>query len=94
MAQAVAALSGTWDRAEGRPIGIGFLLGSRRYRASVTSLPWGRSYRVVAAVSTAADDGYGVFDCEIWDGDQRVADAALTVFRPPDLVRYLKESLA
>ncbi len=94
MAQCVAALSGSWDLAAGRPVGLGFLLGTRRYQAQVAGLRCGQTYQVTAVRSTADEDGYGVFDCAIRDGDAEIATAALTVFRPADATRYLEGSVA
>ena len=91
MAQCVAALAGTWDREAGRPVGLGFLLGTRRYRSAVTGLRCGHTYRVVATRSTSDEEGFGVFDCAIRDGDAEIATAALTVFRPADASRHLED---
>jgi predicted hotdog family 3-hydroxylacyl-ACP dehydratase len=83
MAQAVAAWAGWQARREGRPVRLGFLLGTRHYRCDVDAFPPGTELRVEALRSFHADNGMGVFACRI-DSPAGAAEANLNVFSPPD----------
>lgn len=83
MAQAVAAWAGWQARSEGRPVRLGFLLGTRHYRCDVDAFPPGTELRVEAVRSFHDDVGMGVFACRI-DAAHGHAEAMLNVFSPPD----------
>jgi predicted hotdog family 3-hydroxylacyl-ACP dehydratase len=83
MAQAVAAWAGWQARSEGRPVRLGFLLGTRHYRCDVDAFPPGTELRVEAVRSFHDDGGMGVFACRI-DAAHGHAEAMLNVFSPPD----------
>jgi predicted hotdog family 3-hydroxylacyl-ACP dehydratase len=93
MAQACGVYSGLRARTEGRPVGLGLLLGTRRYQAA--SSWWQAGERIeVTAMLAYEDDGMGVFDCRILsaDGTER-ASARLTTYQPEDLAAVLGHSV-
>ncbi len=85
MAQAVAAWSGARARAGGGSPRIGYLLGSRRYEAAVPVFETGALLHVHAQCELMGDNGLGMFDCRIVQGERVLATARLSVFEPqPD----------
>ena len=85
MAQAIAAWSGARARANGGSPRIGFLLGSRRYEATVPVFAPGALLRVSAQCELIADNGLGMFECRITHDDRLLATGRLSVFEPgPD----------
>jgi predicted hotdog family 3-hydroxylacyl-ACP dehydratase len=90
MAQAVAAWAGWRARQRGEPPKIGFLLGTRRYEFSRPALPLGETLRIHVQREFFADNGLGMFRCEIRLGEERLAHAALSVFEPPNADDFLK----
>jgi predicted hotdog family 3-hydroxylacyl-ACP dehydratase len=82
MAQAVAAFAGTEAKRAGRPVRVGFLLGTRRYECSVPSFVVGSRLIVRARRELQGENGLGSFECSI-SGDGVDAHALVTVFQPP-----------
>jgi predicted hotdog family 3-hydroxylacyl-ACP dehydratase len=90
MAQAIAAWAGWRARLRGEPPHIGFLLGTRRYECSRPYFRSGETLRIEATQLLWADSGLGQFECSIAVDGEQVANAALTVFEPPDAAAFLK----
>ena len=90
MAQAVAAWAGWQARQRGEPPKIGFLLGTRRFEFERPHLPIGEPLRIHIHREFFADNGLGMFRCELVLGDAIVARAALSVFEPPNADDFLK----
>ena len=84
MAQAVAAWSGARARDAGGSPKIGYLLGSRRYEATVPAFAVGAELRVLAQCELMADNGLGMFDCRIELDGRVLATGRLSVFEPPE----------
>lgn len=83
MAQACGAWAGLRGRAEGRPVSLGLLLGTRRYLATEPWFAEGEQLTVLIRV-VFREGPMGVFDCRIVvDGRER-ATANLTVYQPED----------
>jgi predicted hotdog family 3-hydroxylacyl-ACP dehydratase len=83
MAQTCGVFAGLRARKAGKPIRLGFLLGTRRYRADGQWFRDGERLAIVAT-QTLLDQSLGVFDCAITvDGLER-ARAQLTVYQPPE----------
>lgn len=90
MAQSIAAYAGCQARQAGKPVELGFLLGTRRYECNVERFPAGCELRVRAIRSLQDDNGMGVFECHL-DGPGIHAEARLNVFQPPHVASYLQE---
>lgn len=90
MAQAVAAWAGCQARSAGKPVQLGFLLGTRRYACTVDAFAPGLALRIDIERSLQADSGMGVFDCRLLHADACLAHARLTVYQPPDAAAFLK----
>ncbi|MGR9116669.1 MAG: ApeP family dehydratase [Gammaproteobacteria bacterium] len=84
MAQTVAALGGMKRRLAGKPINLGFLLGTRRYECNVDAFAVG-TVLTVSVKQLIQDQGLGVFDCHI-AAEGIAASAKLNVYQPESAV--------
>ena len=80
MAQTIAALGGMKRRLAGKPLDLGFLLGTRRYDCNVATFAVG-SVLTVSVKRLVEDQGLGVFDCHI-KSDGISVSAKLNVYQP------------
>jgi predicted hotdog family 3-hydroxylacyl-ACP dehydratase len=91
MAQSVAAYAGCHARRKGRPVELGFLLGTRKFECNVEHFPVGSELHIHAVRSLQDDNGMGVFECHL-SAPGIQASARLNVFCPPQADSYLNES--
>ncbi len=84
MAQACAAHAGALAGERGEPVKVGFLLGTRQYRADVPCFRVGERL-VVSVTAIYRDEQMGAFDCRIAIDGRPVATAQLTVYQPDRL---------
>lgn len=84
MAQTVAAWAGNQAQQLQQPAKIGYLLGTRRFQALQAQLALGNVLDIHAQLELQADNGLGMFACEVSVQGQVVAKANLSVFQPPD----------
>lgn len=93
MAQAVAAHAGWLALQRGEEVKVGFLLGSRKYEASVPEFALGSVLRVYVHRVLQGDNGLGAFECriDIVDGPASVATATVTVFQPHNVNQFLND---
>lgn len=93
MAQAVAAHAGWVALQRGEEVKVGFLLGSRKYEASVAEFTLGSVLRVHVLRVLQGDNGLGAFECriDIVDGHASAATATVTVFQPHNVNQFLKD---
>jgi predicted hotdog family 3-hydroxylacyl-ACP dehydratase len=89
MAQTIAAWSGNRAKSTGRPVAIGFLLGTRRFEAQCQQFPLGETLRIQARKELIAENGLAMFDCQILVKNQSVASAKLSVYEPVDAIGFL-----
>lgn len=89
MAQAIAAWAGWQSRLRGETPQIGFLLGTRRYHSHKPFFARGETLHIRIARQFRADNGLGQFDACIQVQGHLAAQAALSVFEPPDVAAYL-----
>lgn len=82
MAQTIGSYAGLQAKAAGEAVKKGFLLGSRDLRLLTESFPVGQTLTVRAHKLTLDSNGLGSFDCELLDGDTRLAHGRLNVFQP------------
>lgn len=102
MAQTVAAWSGQQLLNLGRPVAIGFLLGTRAYRTRVPVFASGMRLRIDIDVTYLEPSGLSSFDCIIRGGDSQhpleendmvLAEARINAFRPEDPLNYVREGV-
>lgn len=89
MGQAIAAHAGWCARREGRPVRIGFLVGTRRYEADCSHFPLGAKLEITVDAMTSSASGLQVFECRI-AGAGVAASANLNVFMPKDAAEFLR----
>ncbi|MDB5969867.1 MAG: putative 3-hydroxydecanoyl-[acyl-carrier-protein] dehydratase, inferred for pathway [Hydrocarboniphaga sp.] len=89
MAQTAAAWSGIEQLQRGVTPGIGFLLGSRRYRSACEHFAAGWELRITAQLLLRDDNDLAIFDCAIQHNEQRLAWADIKAFRPQDVGEFL-----
>ena len=80
MAQTVAAHGGMMCHLAGKPINLGFLLGTRRYSCNISEFTVGM-HLTVKVERLIEDQGLGVFTCQIL-GDGIDISAKLNVYQP------------
>lgn len=83
MAQTVAAFDGARRVETGEPPAIGFLLGTRRYKAERNYFEAGELLSVRAEM-VFSENGMASFDCAISVEGEPRASAMLNVYRPED----------
>jgi predicted hotdog family 3-hydroxylacyl-ACP dehydratase len=79
MAQCVAVHAGARARVEGLGPPLGFLLGTRHFKASITHFEVGETYRATCEELIRDTNGMGSYECSIVHGDTMVAQARLAV---------------
>lgn len=79
MAQCVAVHAGARARITGLGPPLGFLLGARHFKTSISYFEVGELYRATCRELIRDDSGMGSYDCRILHGDRCVADARLAV---------------
>lgn len=103
MAQAIAAHAGWKGRLLGEPARVGFLLGSRKYQASVPYFVPGSVLRVHVHRVLQGENGLGAFDCRIElaaapgqlpEQAPALATATVTVFQPHNVNQFLEDGNA
>ncbi|WP_109078589.1 dehydratase [Aggregatibacter kilianii] len=84
MAQGVAAWAGCKCVRAGKPIGLGYWIGSRKLSIHQPEIAIGSKLCIHIKLSIEDATGFGVFDCQLIDAanQQVVVEGALNVFRP------------
>lgn len=84
MAQTCGLWAGARFKSQGERVGVGYLLGTRRYHATRPYFLPGEQLRIEAEL-TYLDGAMGVFDCRVIGQDAQVAARAqLSVFHPDE----------
>ncbi len=91
MAQTIAAFAGANALDGGESVKIGFLLGSRKYQTQVDRFSTGTTLDIEVMRLHQEDSGLSVFDCTIQTTNEKLAEARINVFQPPDPVQFLRE---
>ncbi|EGV04994.1 hypothetical protein HMPREF9952_0578 [Haemophilus pittmaniae HK 85] len=84
MAQGVAAWAGIQCVKAGKPIGLGYWIGSRKLSIHCAQLPIARPLKISIHLSIEDTSGFGVFDCQLVDiqENQVLVEGSLNVYRP------------
>ena len=83
MAQAASAFSGWRNTLSGRPIRVGYLLGTRSFDATEPAFPVGTELEVEVKVIFLDESGPSAFRCELRRAGLRVAHATLKAIEVP-----------
>jgi predicted hotdog family 3-hydroxylacyl-ACP dehydratase len=89
MAQSCGALVGIRALEERQPVRVGFMLGSRDFRATAPWFRFGEDL-AVTAVSVFSDGEMAQFDCRVDRETETRATARLTLYQPRDLRAMLE----
>lgn len=92
MAQAVAAWAGCQALSEGRPVKLGFLLGTRRYDCHVAHFASGSELTITVQCSLSDESGIGTFDCELRNTHKVLASARLNAYSPSNVNDFTHET--
>ena len=93
MAQTMAAWAGLRSVQSGKPVKLGFLLGTRRYDCTRSFFPVGARIEIEARQELLAENGLGVFICKMFLEGELLASAQLNAFQPPNVDDYLKGNI-
>lgn len=83
MAQAASAFSGHRNTLSGRPVRVGYLLGTRSFTATGPAFPVGTVLEIEVRVLFLDESGPSAFRCEIRSSGQSVATATLKAIEVP-----------
>lgn len=91
MAQTVAAWAGWQAVQAGKPVKLGFLLGTRKFDAQCAFFAPGTTLRIHVRSELVGDNGLGMFACEIHnEGQDVLAQARVSVYEPEDGSAYIQ----
>ena len=90
MAQTIAAIAGIEALKNGRPVQVGFLLGTRKYEPTKNVFKLDEEFIIHVKKLYREENGLGAFQCTIHEDDQLIADAKLNVFAPDNVEKFLK----
>jgi predicted hotdog family 3-hydroxylacyl-ACP dehydratase len=86
-----------WRNHNGKPVKIGFLVGSRRYTCTQAYFPVGAQLQVQVKEIIHADNGLCVYECNLHGLGAHAnisASANINIFKPDDPEKFLQgESL-
>lgn len=84
MAQTCGVWAGAEAKRDGGTVRLGFLLGTRRYKAARPFFSFGERLEISARL-VFRDQGMGVFDCRIGNAEgEMLAEAQLSVYQPEE----------
>lgn len=92
MAQAISAWAGLAAKREGRPIQLGFLLGTRRYHSQVAYFEANTQLQVRVREMLRDETNLVLFDCQVLAGEQVLATAQIKAIQPDNLDALLEQS--
>ena len=93
MAQSIAAFAGAQSLDNNGEVVIGFLLGSRKYKALKPYFPLGITLNITVKELYCEGSGLRVFECEISDLAENIyAQANINVFQPSDATAFINEN--
>lgn len=82
MAQAIGAFAGIVSLQAGNPVGLGFLLGTRRYHSEVTHFDPRQELRVKVSELLRDESNLVLFKCELMAGERLLAHAEIKAIQP------------
>ena len=81
MAQTIAVHAGYLDLSSGRPISLGYLLGTRQYRCTRSTLHVGEQFNIHVE-ELFKGNGMASFQCTISQDSEVVIEAAINTYQP------------
>lgn len=89
MAQTVGALAGIHAVATEGAVKMGFVIGARNYECFAPNFELGKCL-TTKVEQLFFDSQLGAFNCEIFDGDKKLAQAQLNVFQPSSIKDFFE----
>ena len=93
MAQSIAAYANANERLHNRPVEIGFLVSSRKYKCDYSVFKLGMALQITVKQLYKDESGLSAFDCAIFLNDKEIASARVNVFQPENPSQFLAEQL-
>jgi predicted hotdog family 3-hydroxylacyl-ACP dehydratase len=93
MAQSIAAYANANELANNRPVEMGFLVSSRKYKCDYPVFTIGMLLQVTVKQLYKDESGLSAFDCVIFLNDKEIASARVNVFQPENPTEFLAEQL-
>ncbi len=94
MAQCVSLWACWQAKMLGKPMPVGFLLGTRHLKLHQPFIAVGTQLRLVSRMVYVSEEGLTQFDCESYIGDELVATAKVNAYQPPNLEEFLKDKFS
>jgi len=91
MAQTIAAFAGANALDNNQEVKIGFLLGSRKYQTTQSVFCLDTRLEVLVEQLYQEPSGLSVFECQIKQNDQIIAQAKVNTFQPDDVSAIIEE---
>lgn len=91
MAQAIAAFAGLEAHQHNRPVQLGFLLGTRRYKARVTAFTPEQPLHVNIREILRDENNLVLFDCQLFSGEQALASAQIKAIQPDNVAELFSQ---
>ncbi len=88
MAQTIAAWAGSQARKEDREIRLGFLVGTRKFKANFEYIPLGTVLHISVKKELYNESGISVFSSVVTSGAMK-ATANINVFQPANIAEFL-----
>jgi predicted hotdog family 3-hydroxylacyl-ACP dehydratase len=82
MAQAVAVFAGIQAKQNNRPVNLGFLLGTRKYRVYVSNFTKNTNLIIRVNREMFEENGIALFSCRIYAGEKLLAEADIKAIQP------------
>ena len=93
MAQSIAAYANANELINNRPVEIGFLVSTRKYKCDYAVFTLGMALQITVKLLYKDESGLSAFDCAIFIDDKEVASARVNVFQPENPTEFLAEQL-
>jgi predicted hotdog family 3-hydroxylacyl-ACP dehydratase len=93
MAQSIAAYANANELLNNRPVEIGFLVSSRKYKCNYSIFRLGMALQITVKQLYKDESGLSAFDCAIFLNNKEIASARINVFQPDNPSQFLAEQL-
>jgi len=91
MAQSIAAYANANELINNRPVEIGFLVSSRKYKCDYPVFALGMALQITVRPLYQDESGLSAFDCVIFNANKEIASARINIFQPENPAEFLAE---
>ncbi len=82
IAQSISALAGIRAKKRGEKLALNLLLGCRDFKSYKKSLHVGAKLKIYVKENLAQEDGFGLYECYMYESETLVATGKLNVYAP------------